>query len=374
MNNMMHNRDPFSGSYAAGDIDFLLKQVRIEATDIDAKEAAIQSEKRHYSEMISDEARPDERYLAIFRDAWAAGRERIAREVMAIAREIRDRIESGSLPTQISLCSLVRAGAPLGVLIHRALKDLGVDSAHYGVSIIRDRGIDMNAMSYVMQARDPNGILFVDGWTGKGAITRELHATWRENTGRRPTLVVLADPAGLADIAGSTEDWLIPSGILGANISGLISRSILNRDVIGDGDFHGFIPVDHLVDIDMSAAFVDDIHSLMSAHREGPSAIAQEYGPDNGIVTRDLTRRAAETIEAVKSSFAIDNPNRVKPGIAEATRAVLRRKPHHVLISSEEDADLSALIHLCRKGEVDFSVRPDLTGPYRAITIIEKVN
>ena len=374
MKDMLQDRTPFSGSYAAGDIDFLLKPVRIDATGIDAKEAAIQSGKRHYSEMISEEARPDDRYLSIFRAAWAAGRERIACEVMAIAREIRDRIEDGRLPRQISLCSLVRAGAPLGVLIHRALRDLGVDSAHYGISIIRDRGIDMNAMSHVMRMRDPDGIIFVDGWTGKGAITRELHATWRENTGRRPTLVVLADPGGLADIAGSTEDWLIPSGILGANISGLISRSILNSDVIGEGDFHGFIQVHHLADIDMSTAFVDDIHALMPAHLEGPSAVAQNFSAEDGIVTRDLTLRAAETIETVKSTFAIENPNRVKPGIAEATRAVLRRKPHHVLISSVADADLSALIHLCRTGAVDFSVRPDLTGPYRAITIIEKVS
>ena len=35
-----------------------------------------------------------------------------------------------------------------------------------------------------------------------------------------PRLVVLADPCGRAWLAASAEDWLIPSGILGATVSG----------------------------------------------------------------------------------------------------------------------------------------------------------
>ncbi|WP_027234090.1 cysteine protease StiP domain-containing protein [Leisingera caerulea] len=366
-------RVPFSGSYAKDDVDFLLKPVQMRPTGIDEKEAAIQSGRRHYSEMISEEARPDQRYLSIFEDAWQRGRERIAAEVMAIAREIRAGVEEGSLPAQVTLCSLVRAGAPLGVLLHRALRDLGVDSAHFGISIIRDRGIDMNAMRYVMGKRDPDGILFVDGWTGKGAITRELRHTWTENTGRRPVLVVLADPCGMADIAGSNDDWLIPSGILGANISGLISRSILNADVVGENDFHGCIPVDHLQDIDYSARFVDDIHGLM--RQQQGAALAEAVCQDQSSGTSNaLTLDSASAVTRIMEIYQTENPNRVKPGIAEATRAVLRRKPHHVLVSSEADPDLQALIHLCKEGGVDYSVRPDLTGPYRAVTVISKVS
>ncbi|MER8575636.1 cysteine protease StiP domain-containing protein [Mesorhizobium sp. M1409] len=42
--------------------------------------------------------------------------------------------------------------------------------------------------------------------------------------------MVLSDPCGRAWLAASAEDWLIPSGILGSTVFGLISRSILNED------------------------------------------------------------------------------------------------------------------------------------------------
>ena len=64
----------------------------------------------------------------------------------------------------------------------------------------------------------------------------------------------------------------------------------------------------------------------------------------------------------------------MKPGIAEATRAVLRRKPDLVLVRDPEDADLRALMHLCRTAEVPVSTRPDLTGPYRAVTLIARTS
>ncbi|WP_411840017.1 cysteine protease StiP domain-containing protein [Paracoccus sp. ME4] len=370
MKDIPHDHTSFSGSYAQGDIDFLLKEVQIQATGIDEKESAIQSGARHYSEMISDEARPDELYMLIFGQAWAAGADRIAREVNAIADAIVERIAAGKLCEQVTLCSLVRAGAPLGVLLNRALKDRHVDVAHFGISIIRDKGLDANAMRHVMERRPAEGILFIDGWTGKGAIAKELHRSWMPMSGLDPFLIVLADPCGMADLAGSHEDWLIPSGILGANVSGLISRSILNADVIGPDDFHGYIPVTHLADIDCSAAFVDKIHDRMkTCEKVKPVGHVIEPG-----ASLRLRRQSFETVQSLMELFETTNSNRIKPGIAEATRAVLRRKPHHVLLSSRDDEDLAALIHLCVGQGVEWSVRPDLTGPYRAITIIEKVS
>ena len=45
---------------------------------------------------------------------------------------------------------------------------------HYSVSIIRDRGIDENALHYIYRTHPEGKIQFVDGWTGKGAISIEL--------------------------------------------------------------------------------------------------------------------------------------------------------------------------------------------------------
>lgn len=357
-----------SGSYEASDVTFLLKQVEVQPTARDAKETAIQSGAKHYSEMISDEARPDEAYLQIFRDAWAAQRDRFANDVVSIAWYIRGLIAEGDLPGQITLCSLVRAGVPLGVLLKRELERQGVDVAHFGVSIIRDRGIDEEAMAHIVESRDIRGILFVDGWTGKGAIRTELSRAWRSFADREPYLVVLADPCGRADLAGSREDWLIPTGLLGANISGLVSRSILNDDVIGPGDFHGFIPVEHLADIDMSRAFVDDISArVVEVERLGAFGV-----PVDQLGAKDYVARSEAAVAAIMERFGVTERNFVKPGIAEATRAVLRRKPDVVLLRNLEDPDLQGLVHLCEQQGVRMVVAPELTGPYRAVTLIGK--
>jgi hypothetical protein len=358
------------GSYNPEDITFLLKPVQIAPTDIVTKERMIQSGAAHYSEMISEERRPDERYLKIFEQARRKGQDRIAAEISSLAQRIADRVLEGSLERQITLCSLVRAGVPYGVLLQRELSAIGVDTTHFGVSIIRDRGLDHNALDFILKSRPVGGVIFVDGWTGKGAISTELQKSWRDITDRASAeLVVLADPGGFASMSGSHEDWLIPSGILGANVSGLISRSILNKDVIGPDDFHGSVSVSHLADIDVSLDFVDDITQRMPYYRGlvAPAALTEED-------MQALRAKALASVNAIAERFDVENYNRIKPGIAEATRAILRRKPEKAFIRSFDDPDLEALIHLCRQDDVDVVEDPTLTGPYRAITLIEQLS
>ncbi len=365
---MTQTPEMIKGSYAPHDVTFLLKPVQIATTDIAAKERLIQSGKAHYSEMISEERRPDARYMEIFEAARAAGVDRIAREICALGHQIAQRITQGTLPQQITVCSLVRAGVPYGVLLQRELTALGIACHHFGISIIRDRGLDGNAMSYILQRRDVAGIVFVDGWTGKGAIAAELQKSWHNLTGRDDAqLVVLADPGGFATLSGSQDDWLIPSGILGANVSGLISRSILNRDVIGVHDFHGSIPVGHLSDIDVSCAFVDEITALAEQYRGAKGALGAQ------VNTAALQEQAKACVANIATRFNVANPNRIKPGIAEATRAVLRRRPKQVFVRSLSDPDAAALVHLCKTDGIDMVEDAALTGPYRAITLIEKV-
>jgi len=354
-------------SYAAGDVTFLLKPIDLAPTPVAEKEALIQSGRAHYSEMISEERRPDARYLQIFEAARVSAEPRIAREIMQVAMQIAARVKAGEIATPVTLCSLVRAGVPYGVLLLRGLLHLGVDCAHYGVSIIRDRGLDRNALAWILQDRPAAGVIFVDGWTGKGAIASELSTSWAEITGgAKAELAVLADPGGFATMAGSHEDWLIPSGILGANVSGLISRSILKDSVIGPKDFHGAIPARHLADIDVSSAFVDGIWAHMRDLdvTELPRLAVQDRA--------FLRARALDAVKLISQRFDVEMLNRIKPGIAEATRAVLRRRPRMVFLRDRTDPDLAALVHLCQTDRIDIDEDPEATGPYRAITLIEK--
>jgi len=358
----MHARAGFHGSYRPDDVTFLLERIEMPSTDVDTKERLIQAGERHYSEMITREGAPDPAYLAIYRQALDAGARRMGREVAALALAI-----AAEATGPVVLASLVRAGVPLGVLLRRALAELGVAVHHYGISIIRDRGLDARAMEHVVGRHGTDNLFFVDGWTGKGAITTELEKDFRRLYGIDPRLVVLADPAGRAWLAASGDDWLIPSGILGSTVSGLISRSVLNDHVVALGGYHGCVEWDHLRGLDMSREFVD----IVWAHAD---AELRETRP--AVWTGEDTARhrglASAAVAWVRTVASVENDNRIKPGIAEATRAILRRKPEKVFVRSLTDPDLRALVHLARNAGVPLEVQPETIAPYRAITLIEK--
>src|SRR5690606_22793723 len=114
-----------------------------------------------------------------------------------------------------------------------------------------------------------------------------------------PRLVVLADPAGRAWLAASGDDWLIPSGILGSTVSGLISRSILNEETIAMDGFHGCVEWDHLRGIDTSRQFVDIVWAHVDAHLRHvrPSV----WTPEQATAHRAAATAAVTWVRATES-------------------------------------------------------------------------
>lgn len=354
---------PFSGSYLPEDVHFLLKPVEMEMTPVEQKEQLIQSGEKHYSEMLSQEPEPTAWHLDLFARALEQGAERLAKEVVMLAKALADRFGD----TPVILVSLVRAGVPLGVMLHQTLREMGKTSHHYGVSIIRDRGIDDTAMDWIEAQHGTEGIVFVDGWTGKGAITGQLRRSLENRAGypQDPRLVVLADPCGVSWLAASDDDWLIPFGIMGAPVSGLISRSIWSSEGL-----HGCVKCDHLSEFECSRLLVDTVagcrRALDLAAIPPSPWVPQEYV--------HLKIRSEQVISSLAAEYDISSINRIKPGIAEATRAVLRRVPEHVLVRSVNDPDVALLVYLAREKNITITEVGDRIGQYRAVTIIKKVH
>ncbi|PLR37584.1 hypothetical protein CYR32_07165 [Chimaeribacter coloradensis] len=352
---------PFSGAYAPDDVQFLLSPVAVDYTPVAEKERLIQRGEKHYSEMLSEEPSPSAAHQAIYRQAMAQFGPRLAGEVASLALGLATQISARPLV----LVSLVRAGVPLGVCLLHALRDLGVEAVHYGVSIIRDRGIDHAALDYITTRHGSDGVVFVDGWTGKGAISRELTRSLAVYPAFRhaPRLAVLADPGGCAWLSASGEDWLMPFGILGAPVSGLMSRSLWR-----DSGFHGSMYCGHLQAHDISRAFVAEVDALRAALPE--PAVAARPDAERRTMLRHLSQRV---ITMLAESYQVDSLNRIKPGIAEATRAVMRRVPEHVLVSHRDDADVALLVHLAESAGIRVEEAGEALGVYRAVTIIRKV-
>ncbi|KQM19763.1 cysteine protease StiP domain-containing protein [Novosphingobium sp. Leaf2] len=352
----------FSGSYDPGDVMFLLKPVTMAATDVATKEAAIQSGRRHYSEMIAPEAIPDAGYLALYHSALARNGARLGQDVASLAAALAQR-RPGS---EIVVISLARAGTPIGVLLVRTLRSWGLQAVHYSISIIRDRGIDLVALAHIAARHDPRDTVFVDGWTGKGAIARELRAALADNPhGFTPALAVIADPAGQADIAATDDDYLIASGLLNGIVSGLVSRSILNARVVGPGDFHACVTYPQYAHADLSRAFVDTVAPLAAT---APPCAIGEHGGRRAL----LAAQCEDMLQTLLADAGTSDRNRIKPGIAEATRALLRRMPERLLIRDRQDADVAHLLHLASGHGIAVETLAGHTR-YRAVAIIRSL-
>ena len=368
----------FSGSYLPAEVMLLLDIVSADSiNDISPtqKEALIQSGQRHYSDMLTLEKPPSATHEALYNQALAAGKQRMANDVTSLAFSLHQLFHACVSASQpLILVSLVRAGLPIGVLLQKALSDASVSyalaSQHYGVSIIRDRGLDPVALQYILQQHPHSPIVFVDGWTGKGAIYGELQRSLAQITDKQQQaqlfhqgegvipLVTLADPAGVAWLSASNDDWLMPASLLNSTVSGLISRTLYREP--SDG-LHQAVYYDKLQPWDRSGEFIQTIDALRQ-QTSLPTPLTGKLLP---------TFATQSVIDDLATRFAINNRNRIKPTIAEATRAILRRDPECVLVNEMADGQDTALLrHLCEEKNIQLIADASI-APYQAVTIIK---
>ena len=358
----------FSGSYRPSDVSFLLKPVKLEPIlDLDEKERLIQSGQRHYSEMLSPESLPSPSYLDLFRRAYAANRQQMARDCLRLAALIAERRDG-----PITLVSLARAGTPVGVILGHLLRDVfGRECQHYSVSIIRDRGIDSVALRHILaQGHSPQSIVFIDGWTGKGVISRELRAAVESFNGQHGVaidngLYVLSDLAGTAACAASCADYLIPSSILNATVSGLVSRSVLNG-LTGPNDFHGCVYYEQFASADQSRTFADGLiaDGVSLARQQGLQGLPTAHPIDAGAAAA----ASIAFMTQAQQRYGVADINLIKPGIGEATRVLLRRVPERLILRAADAPDVAHLCLLAAEKSIPVSVEPDL--PYQAVALI----
>ncbi|WP_399896964.1 phosphoribosyltransferase [Streptomyces sp. BBFR51] len=361
-------RGPDFSSYEPDEVGWLLQDlsdVTLEAPT-EEREEAIQSGGAHYAESLPVEYQPSEQYQDLFHAALETSAARLARAVGAVTEIVL--AERSPRPV---LVSLARAGTPVGVLMRRwAQFRHNLDLPHYAVSIVRGRGIDANALRWLADHHDPADVVFVDGWTGKGAITRELAAALRDFeasdgvTGFDPEIAVLADPGSCVRTYGTRDDFLIPSACLNSTVSGLISRTVLRDDLVGPHDFHGAKFYRELAGADLSPAFLDAVSARFADVTDTVDAQAKELLSAD----RAPTWEGWAAVERISEEYGIHDVNLVKPGVGETTRVMLRRVPWKVLARAGAGTDLDHVRLLAEQRGVPVEEVADL--PYTCVGLI----
>lgn len=343
-------------SYKKEDVIWLLKDITglVEPSPAEERERLIQSG-RHYCEMLPLEYVPSTVYMKTYEEALR----HFAAPVAAAVEKLSEKIMK-SRGNSVVLVSLARAGTPVGILIKRCIRQkYGISLPHYSLSIIRGRGIDHNAMAYLLSRYQAKQLLFVDGWIGKGAILGELEKETKAYEGVSSELAVVADPANMTELCGTHEDILIPSSCLNSTVSGLVSRTFLRNDIIGPEDFHGAVFYGELADSDLSEHFIQTIEA--------------EFGQKYMIEERLVDGRGIDEVKDIALRFEIQDLNFIKPGIGETTRVLLRRIPWKILIrdGTQNDPSLTHLIRLAEEKQVPIEFYP--LRHYKACGLIRKL-
>ena len=158
-------------SYREEDVTILLKDISGLITPLPTEEREkLNQSGIHYSEMLPLEYKPTEKYMEIYNGALQNLSYKTANATAIIADKLY--AKHGK---DLVLVSLARAGTPIGILIKRfIMHKYDVTVPHYSISIIPGKGIDINAMNFIVDKHGSSGIQFVDGWVGKGAINAVL--------------------------------------------------------------------------------------------------------------------------------------------------------------------------------------------------------
>lgn len=342
------------GSYSREDVIFLLKNLNglIDEKSNEEREAVVQNG-GHYSEMLPVEYFPTEEYIRLFHTILQDTKVKVAEAVAVVAEIIKEKRSSN-----LVLVSLARAGTPIGILIKRYIQaKYAITLPHYSISIIRGKGIDKNALRFILQTHPDADIQFIDGWTGKGSIKTTLEAALKDfyhsdAIELDPTLAVVADPGECVPICGTKEDFLIPSACLNATVSGLISRTVLRDDLIGEDDFHGAKFYKEWQQDDLSNMFIDTITECFGKTDVDTTDLEQYVNcmSDKGI----------KEMKLIQERFGISDINRIKPGVGETTRVLLRRMPWKILVNSLDNPNLKHIVLLAKDRNVPIEIYKDM--------------
>jgi Phosphoribosyl transferase (PRTase)/PELOTA RNA binding domain len=341
----------FSGSYDPTDVQFLLQVQMRQTVSIAEKERLIRSGE-HYGTLLSQENPPSQVYQELFWSTLERNALQVASDVISLARYLQAQ-------NKTVLVSLARGGTPVGILLKRTLALLGVQTSHYSVSIVRDHGIDFAALEFVLERHADSEIAFIDGWTGKGVIARELERSvdvfnQKFNAQLSSALHVLSDPGGFAATAATRLDYLLPSAMLNATVSGLVSRSFLSA-----AGFHGVMELPDLHQFDVSKQYIELFMNTIGKKLEVESEVVVH-------ANADLQKQTVNVLESIASRYDV-SLNLVKPGVGESTRVLLRRSPKVLLVN----AFTSDTVHLenLAANQCEIIKTPI---PYTAIAVIAK--
>lgn len=337
-------------SYKPEQVTFLLSKYHGDLLSVLEKESKLRTG-AYYGDMLSKEEKPEDEYTAIFDNILDINAAKIAPYFLHLSEMINK-----ARPNDLTLVSLARAGTPVGVIITEILRSkFNREVNHYSVSAIHKYGVDSYAMKYLLENHTPESLTFLDGWVSQGRITKTLVDTLKDQPDIDPSLFCISDPSGIQNAIATREDILLPSAILNATVSGLLSRTVNNND-----GYHYAASYEDQLDVDRSQIFVERV--VTEALKLDKANIGELL--DHKIQRPLALKQITDWCEKYNTT-----PDNVKAGIGEVSRSLLRRDPRFVMVDSDSIDQADHMFYLAKKRNIELIVEK-LDGPYKAFSIL----
>lgn len=282
-------------------------------------------------------------------DAWFAKNTTQLAPELAITVGVLAELALAGRGPDISFASIIRAGVPAAVLAHRWLTSRhGLAAPHYAISLVPGDGIDQTALAYLAQHHDPEAVVFVDSWTGRGNIALEVAACverYNRTHGMafNPELAVLVDYSQCSTLFGTRQDMLIPSACLSTTSTGLTSKTVLNPEWVTGGHFHGVARYPQFAPDDRSRWYVDTIAARFEDVQDAVDEIVSERlaGPPP-----QATMYGRYAADALARRFYVEDPRRIKAGVGESTRLLLVNDVDLLLVRPDAGPAVAPILEL----------------------------
>ena len=131
-----------------------------------------------------------------------------------------------------------------------------------------------------------------------------------------------------------------------------------------DEEYHGAVYYEHLLNEDESYRFIENVEKYFN--NTNKKLIPSEYEKDENF-------KGIDEVKEIAKEYNIEDINKVKPGVGETTRVLLRRVPDRVIVNKNttEKEYLKHIYQLANDKNVPIEYRE--LKKYNVIGIIKDV-
>ncbi len=267
--------------------------------------------------------------------------------ITGLHETLTDKIVELVEPERLLLVAILRAGLYVATGLAKRLELRGYQVPTVAAGLFHEAGIDQAALELIKQDYPDRIPVFIDGWTGRGVVARELKKCVPDSI-----LATLVDPGHHGDLWGTDIDSLIESAHFTATETLGFSRAYIQD------------PLQVWRAYEYPDVFRNE--SLISAWDKACDCspiLADEYG--KGQNTKELL--------AFLSELNQTDPSNWKVNINEVVRSLVNRNPQELVVGTtieEAEALIPTVTYLADHRKIPVKYVPGIRSDFNCLAAV----